>query len=211
MAYQQITEPLIGKDIFMSYKVISDVNMASQVKVQGKNTGLTITSGSGQVYPTDVNGAITFPLLTTDDVDYITLELPLSQYGELYDNTSLNVTSTGFNLNFNREVPLFMSGIYFKVPTQTIALAPPASGTYIYHVYVVLDLGVPMYKVSRAESLENNISMFIGNVTVSTTGITNIDVNRVSRFGTYRPNINQQGSAFPVSTGHPAQTGTINW
>lgn len=195
----------------MSYKFRSDVNTASQIKVQGKNTGLSITSGSGDVYNTNSAGEITFPVLTTDDVDYITLELPLSQYGELYDNISLGITNTGFTLNFTREVPLFMAGIYFKAPVQSIPLPPPASGTYTYFVYVELELGVPMYSVSRAEGVENEIRMYIGSVTVSTTTITAINVNRVSRFGTYRPSTTQKGSSFPVSTGHPSQTGTINW
>lgn len=195
----------------MAYKFISDVDLTAQAKVQGKNSGLTITSGTGEVYNTTSAGEITFPLLDKDDVDYITLELPLSQYGELYDNTALNITSSGLNLMFNREVPLFMGGIYFKIPTQTIPLQAPASGTYNYFIYVVLDLGKPTYIAQRAEGLENEISMYIGNVVVSSSAITFINVNRVSRFGTYRPSVNQQGSAFPVSTGHPAQTGTINW
>lgn len=195
----------------MAYKIRSDVNTASQVKVQGKNTGLTITAGTGEVFSTNTAGELTFPLLTKDDVDYITLELPLSQYGELYDSIPLGVTSTGLNLNFTREVPLFMSGIYYKVPVQTLSLQAPSSGTYTYFVYITLDIGVPEYVAQRTEGLENEISMYIGTVTVSTSSITNINVNRVSRFGTYRPSVNQQGSAFPVSTGHPAQTGTINW
>lgn len=195
----------------MSYKFRTDVNTATQVKVQGKNTGLSITSGSGDVYNTNSTGEITFPVLTTDDVDYITLELPLSQYGELYDNSSLGITSTGLNLNFTRIVPMFMAGIYYKVPTQTITLASAPSGTYTYNIYVGLELGVPLYSASRAENVENEIQMFIGTVTVSTSSITSINVNRVSRFGTYRPSTTQKGSSFPVSTGHPSQTGTINW
>lgn len=195
----------------MSYKLISDVDLATQAKVQNKNSGLTITSGTGEVFNTTSTGEITFPLLTKDDVDYITLELPLSQYGELYDTIPLDITNTGLNLNFNREVPLFMGGIYFKIPVQTITLSAPPSGTYNYFIYAVLDLGKPMYIAQRTEGLENEISMYIGNVVVSSSTITSINVNRVSRFGTYRPSENQQGSAFPVSTGHPAQAGTINW
>lgn len=195
----------------MSYKFRADVNTASQVKVQGKNTGLSITSGSGDVYNTNSAGEITFPVLTTDDVDYITLELPLSQYGELYDNTSLGITNSGLVLNFTRIVPLFMAGIYYKVPVQSITLQAPPSGTYTYNVYVELELGVPKYSVSRAEGVENEIRMFIGTAVVSTTTVTTINVNRVSRFGTYRPSEIQKGSSFPVSTGHPSTTGSINW
>lgn len=195
----------------MSYKFRTDVSTASQIKVQGKNTGLSITSGSGEVFNTDKNGEITFPLLTTDDVDYITHELPLSQYGELYENTSLDITASGFNLVFNREIPLFMSGTFFKIPTQSIPLPPPAIGTYTYYIHVELNLGIPSYTAKRNESPEDTINMLIGTVTVSTTGITNINVNKVSRFNIYRPSTTQIGAAFPVSTGNPAQSGTINW
>ncbi|WP_416469719.1 hypothetical protein [Salmonella enterica] len=195
----------------MSMKYITDVNAASQIKVQNKNTGLSITAGTGQVFNTNSSGEITFPVLTTDDVNYITSELPLSQYGELYDDNSLNITATGFNLTFNREIPLFMSGKYFKVPLQSIPLAPPSGGSYTYYIYVRLVLGEPIYTALRSEGQETETSMFIGTAIVSTTGITNINVNRVSRFNIYRPNVTQKGASFPVSTGHPAQSGTINW
>lgn len=189
----------------------TDVNAAGQIKVQNKTTGVSITSGNGQVYSTTSSGAITFPVLTTDDVDYITLELPLSQFGELYENTSLNITSTGLVLKFNRIIPLFMSGIYYDVPVQNITAQAATSGTATYYVYVKLELGAPKYFISRTEGVENEITMFIGTITVSTTTITAININKVSRFGTYRPSTTQKGSSFPVSTGHPSQTGSINW
>lgn len=195
----------------MPLKYRTDVNAAGQIVVQGNTTGLTITSGNGQVYPTTTDGAITFPVLTTDDVDYITLELPLSQFGELYENTSLNITNTGLSLRFNRSIPLFMSGIYYDVPVQNITVPAASSGTMTYYVYVNLELGTPGYFISSTEGVENEITMFIGTINVSTTTITSININKVSRFGTYRPSTTNKGSSFPVSTGHPAQTGTINW
>lgn len=189
----------------------TDVNAAGQIVVQGKTTGLSITSGNGQIHSTTSSGAVTFPVLTTDDVDYITLELPLSQYGELYEDTNLNVTNTGLVLKFNRSIPLFMSGLYYDVPMQNITVPAAVTGTITYFVYINLELGTPVYFISPTEGVENEITMFIGTITVSTTTITSININKVSRFGTYRPSTTQKGSSFPVSTGHPAQTGSINW
>lgn len=212
MDYHQILVLLTGKEIkSMALKFRTDVSTASQIIVQSKNTGLTITDGTGKIYSTTSAGEITFPLLTTDDVDYITHELPLSQFGEIYNPPALNITSVSTDLKFNRVIPLFMGGNLHQVQTQTIPIPPTATGTKTYYVYVKLVLGTPAYYVYPSEQQESDVSMFIGTVVVGTGTITAINVNTVSRFSIYRPSVIQKGAAFPVSTGNPTQTGTINW
>lgn len=194
----------------MSYKIRSDVNAVSQIKVQNKNTGLSITDNQGNTYNSNSSGEITFPVLTTDEVNYITQELPLSQYGELYDTTSLNITATSFTLNFNRIVPMFMSGRLHKIPVSSVTVNSVSTNTTMY-VYAMLDLGVPKYDVQSTEQPETETTMFIGTILVTSTGITTINVNRVSRFGIYRPSVTKIGSGFPVSTGVPNGTASITW
>lgn len=190
----------------MAYKIKADVNTAKNVVVQNKNTGVSITTNDGTVYNTNSAGAITVPVATEDYTNNIIRDFPLSQYGSPYD-AALNITSSGLNLNFNKVIPLFMGGLNTTVPTQTITLG--ASRTY--NVYVGLSMGVPSYHVSTSEEPETNVNMFIGKVTTSASAVTSNTITIVSRFSNYRASTTKIGGAFPVSTGNPTQTGTINW
>lgn len=195
----------------MAYKIRSDVETMTQVTVQGKSTGLSVTDHENKTYQTDINGECTFPVLTTDDVNYIINELPLSQYGEIYENTSLAIQSSGYNLTFTRPIPALLGGLLYTFPATTVVAPTVASGTQTQYVYATLVLGEPQYKISATQLTETYIDMFIGTLTVGTAGISAININKVSRFSTYRPSVTQKGSAIPVSTGNPAQAGTIGW
>lgn len=195
----------------MAYIIRSDIEAMSQIVVQGKNTGLSISDINDVSYQTDVNGECTFPLLTKDEVDSIVNGLPLSQYGELYDVSSLSITSSGYSLRFNRKIPAFIGGYLYDYPIVAVTAPTVASGTQTQYVYASLVLGEPIYRISTSQLQESQILMFIGTITVGTAGITAINIERVSRFNTYRPSTTQKGSAFPVSTGNPTQTGTIGW
>ncbi|AXC38783.1 UNVERIFIED_ORG: hypothetical protein [Escherichia phage CMSTMSU] len=132
------------------------------------------------------------PLLTKDEVDSIVNGLPLSQYGELYDVSSLSITSSGYSLRFNREIPAFIGGYLYNYPVVAVTAPTVASGTQTQYVYATLVLGEPIYRISTSQLQESQIIMFIGTITVGTSGITAINIERVSRFNTYRPSTTQK-------------------
>lgn len=198
----------------MAYRIKADILLGSSLVVQGKNTGTSITTEyDNKTYSTDSTGAITVPAINSDDLDYILREFPLSQYGNLYDNSTISTSSQGFTLKFNNSVELFMAGNYNMLTAVDISLntvtVSPANKTF--YVYAEMILGVPHYGVYDSEMQESETSMFIGTVQTNASGISSININKVSRFGLYRPSTTQKGSAFPVSTGKPSDTGTIGW
>ena len=190
----------------MAFTIKSDVDVGKNIVVQGKNSGVSITTTDGTVYNTNSAGAVTVPVVTEDGVNDTIREFPLSQYGDPYD-TVLNITSTGLNLNFNKVIPLFMGGLYVQAPTQSIIL----SANTTYNVFVSLSMGVPSYHINTAEEPETSVNMFIGTVVTNGSSVTANNITQVSRFSNYRASTTQRGGSFPVSTGHPTQTGTINW
>ena len=186
----------------------ANVNTAAPVVVQNKTTGIEITDGKGNIYSTTETGNITVPLVTEDQTNYIIREFPLSQFGDMYDDDILNITSSTNIISFNEEIPVFMSGVYFKIPSYSTTLT---LNNTTYYVYVNMVQGTASYNISSTEEPETDVNMFIGTVQTGTGVISSINISKVSRFSTFRPSINQIGGAFPVSTGHPSQTGTINW
>ncbi|UTS53817.1 hypothetical protein UES1_450 [Escherichia phage UE-S1] len=195
----------------MAYKIRADLKAMEQVTVQGKRTGLGVLGNNMTYYPTNSDGECTFPSITKDDIDFIVNGFPITQYGELYDNENLNITSSGNKLTFNREIPSFIGGYLYKFPAVSVFASPVTSGTQTQYVYATLVLGEPIYKVSPIQMQESEIIMFIGTIIVGTSGITNINIDKVSRFSTFRPNVTQKGSSFPVSSGKPSETGSISW
>lgn len=196
----------------MAFVIKAHVNAAKNIVVQNKNTGLSITTNTGTYYA-NTNGAITVPLVTKDDANYILRELPLSQFGDLYDSSSFNITSNGFVLTFNKAIPMFMAGVltYMPIASYNLALYNTPATNQTFCVYVKLDQGEPTYDFSVREQSETEVCMFVGKITTNATQVTSNSISKVSRFSTYRPSITKIGAAFPVSTGNPAQTGTINW
>jgi hypothetical protein len=119
----------------------------------------------------------------------------------------------GFYLYFTEVTPVLMNGKFFEMPITSIDLSTIKSnpGNTKFYVYVDSSSGTPQYKVSLTEIPESLTNMYIGNIQTDGTKVSDLNISKVSRFGIYRPSETQIGSAFPVSTGNPAQTGTINW
>ena len=119
----------------------------------------------------------------------------------------------GFYLYFTERTPLFMSGQYFELPITTIDLntVKVNPGNTKYYVYAKLQYGMPAYLVSETELVENETTMFIGTVQTDGTKVSALNITKVSKFDNYRPSANNIGGAFPVSTGNPLDSGTINW
>ncbi|EON7637297.1 hypothetical protein ABV23_RS02225 [Escherichia coli] len=196
----------------MAYKFRSDVEAYASVKSQGKNTGTTITDRSGNVYQADANGNVDVPLMSTDDVNYITSSFPLSQFGSLYSTEPLGITAAGFKLTFSKELPLFMAGAVYTLPAKTIT-DPGVTGTNIetHYVYVILDVGVADYIISKTQRPESNVNMYIGQMTVFPDGITGVSINKVSRFDDFRVSATKIGSAIPISSGTPDVNSGTEW
>lgn len=196
----------------MSYKFRSDVEAYASVKSKGKNTGLTLTDIKGNIYKAESNGNIDMPLMSTDDVNYITNSLPISQFGPLYSTESLGISGSGFNLIFSKELPLFMAGAIYTLPAKTVTVAPvSSSNTETYYVYVILDVGVADYLISKTQRPESSVNMYIGKLTVSTSGITGVSINKVSRFDDFRVSATKIGSAIPISSGTPDVNSGTEW
>lgn len=119
----------------------------------------------------------------------------------------------GFYLYFTERTPLFMSGQYFELPITTIDLNTVKSnpGNSSFYVYVRLQYGTPEYAVSETELVENETTMFIGTIQTDGTKVSALNITKVSKFDNYRPSATNIGGAFPVSTGNPLDSGTINW
>lgn len=119
----------------------------------------------------------------------------------------------GFYLYFTEVTPLFLGGQYFDVPITAIDLSTVQAnpGNTTFYVYIKLVLGTPSYVVSTTTLPETDIQMFIGTIITDGTKVATLNIKKVSRLDTYRPSATQIGSAFPVSTGNPTQTGTITW
>lgn len=119
----------------------------------------------------------------------------------------------GFYLYFTEVTPLFLGGQYFDVPITAIDLSTVQSnpGNTTFYVYIKLALGTPSYVVSTTTLPETDTQMFIGTIVTDGTKVATLNIKKVSRLDTYRPSTTQIGSAFPVSTGNPTQSGTINW
>lgn len=209
-------EQLTGKkEPLMAYKIKSNLDVAAGISVQGEPAGVSITTtGNTTQYIADSGGHVDIPLPTKTNIDYVLKQLPLSQYGKI-DGLPVNVTAdgTGFIFHFNDITPLLIGGQYFDVPVTNINLtsikANPAST--LFYCYIKLELGTPLYVISLVELPENTIQMFIGTVQTDSTKISSLQITKVSRIDTYRPSLTQVGSAFPVSSGNPNQTGSINW
>lgn len=119
----------------------------------------------------------------------------------------------GFYLYFTEVTPVLMNGKYYEMPITTIDLSTVQAnpGNSTFYVYVDSSTGTPEYKVSVTEIAESLTNMYIGYIQTDGTKVSDLNINKVSRIGIYRPSETQIGSAFPVSTGLPTQTGTISW
>lgn len=146
----------------------------------------------------------------------------LSQFtSNLSAGTGTNITVlaqdvvVGFYLYFTEITPVFMGGKYLELPITTIDLttvkANPANTTFYAYVQYNTSTGLANYLVSTTQLTETVNNMYIGSLTTDSTKVSSLNINKVSKLDNYRPSTTNIGSAFPVSTGFPSSSGTINW
>ena len=118
----------------------------------------------------------------------------------------------GFSVYFTQELPVFLGGMYDKLPIQTVDLrtikADPSNTTFYIYVSMDRSKGEASYVISTALLDETLTRAFIGTIVTIDAGIDRIDAEKVTRFLTYRPSTYKRGSAIPASTGVPSGTGS---
>ena len=202
----------------MAYTIKTDLDVKKNIVVQGKVVGVNISTDEEvddkqTQYYANTSGHIQIPIPTKSDVDYIFKQLPLTQFGAV-DTAPLSVSYSGYVVTFNSVIPMFMGGQFFEIlsgSTINLTTFQSSPANSLFYVYITLVLGVPTYNVSKTAIAESAICAYIGTIQTGANAITSLNLNKVSRFDVYRPSTTQIGSSFPVSTGNPQDTGTINW
>lgn len=123
----------------------------------------------------------------------------------------------GFIVYFTEETPVIFSGASFTLPITNIDLttvkANPANSTF--HVYVQMIEGLAQYKITEEVLAEAGTSaynlLWIGTVSTNSNQISSIQIQKRSRLDVFGPSIEPAGASFPVSSGLPSGTGTIQW
>lgn len=116
----------------------------------------------------------------------------------------------GFNIYFTQIVPVLINGSYYKINPTTINLSTidPEPSNKTFYVYIINIEGTASYSVSTTQLSEELWRVFIGTIVTGETSISSINIEKVTRFLTYRTSTTKRGSAIPTSTGVPSGTGT---
>lgn len=118
----------------------------------------------------------------------------------------------GYIVYFTQDIPVFLGGIYDRIPVTSIDLstikANPANSAF--NVYISMDRAQEKasYVIREGSQAESLTFTYIGTIITGATGITSIKTEKVTRFLTYRTSPTSRGSAIPTSTGVPSGTGT---
>lgn len=132
---------------------------------------------------------------------------PIDQFGTL-DTSPIPQTNTATVVNVTAGVPLLISGQYFTLPALTFT--PGVSKTIF--VYAKLVAGAAQWLASQTEIADSLTNMLVGKVITDASGnIASNTIGKVTRVDGYRISTTAAGSAIPVSTGLPSQTGTLAW
>lgn len=136
--------------------------------------------------------------------------LPITRVGDLTSNP-LPISLSGSTLAVGSPIPVILSGRQFSVVPASVPFTPGTTAGTLY-VYVTLSSGAAVLTVSNIVAPESTTNVFIGTMQVAAGGaVSSLAVSKVSRLDIYRPSVNPIGSAFPVSSGTPDTTGSINW
>ena len=142
-------------------------------------------------------------------------------FDNFLDNVAITTTpvvvvaqqvAEGYIMYFTQEIPIFLGGMYYKIPIQSIDLssvkADPSNSTFTLYIEMDRSSGIGSYVLSENLLDETLTRVFIGTIVTGTSGITSITTEKVTRFMTYRPSVFNRGSAIPCSSGVPSGPGT---
>lgn len=118
----------------------------------------------------------------------------------------------GYNVYFTQEIPVFLGGIFDKIPQVSYDLtsfkANPANSTFYVYVQMNRATRKASYLISESLIAESLTSTYIGTIKTGGSSISEIVSEKVTRFQTYRPSVTKRGSAIPCSAGVPSGSGT---
>lgn len=116
----------------------------------------------------------------------------------------------GYSIYFTQEVPVFLTGKFFKLPPQTINLQDLFATVQnkTFYLYVSIINSVPQYQITDVLQTEDLFRVYIGTIVTDAAGISSIVSEKVTRFLTYRVSTTKRGSAIPTSSGVPSSTGS---
>jgi len=177
------------------------INMADQILYTKNDAGQVIRVGTGTYTKAEMDAKFLPQGI-----------LPITRVGDLTDN-ALPIALSGQSLVVGSPIPVILSGRQFSLPAATTSFASVIGASLgTVYVYVTLSNGLAVLSVSLTTQVESFTSVFIGQFQATAGATTSgLSVSKVSRLDIYRPSVNPIGSAFPVSSGTPDTTGSINW
>lgn len=139
--------------------------------------------------------------------------LPLTRIGDTSDDP-LPMLISGTGLLVNGLIPVMLAGRQYTLNPGTYSFAAViagSTGTKQLRIGVTLSGGAAVLDFSLTAKPESTLYVDIGFLTLNGQVATGLTIEKVTRLDTFRPSTTQRGSAFPVSTGNPSSTGTVNW
>lgn len=120
----------------------------------------------------------------------------------------------GWLVYFTQEVPFLLNNQYGRMPATTLNLTSydpdPANKEFLIYLTGSAKYGFS-YSLTNFANAENAGVMYIGKVVTGDTSILTIDIEKVTRLGTYRVSTTKQGSSIPATAGNPAETAHLIW
>lgn len=181
-------------------------------KTAYSNGNAVVTTFNGSERDSTTSGFSVDTYTTNQLLDIISV-FPVSNF---IPNAGL-ITYSSYNITFNSTNQALLSGNYLLLPActidlRTIKVNPENS---LFHVYITMVQGDPKYLITDTVMGESSTSAYnifwIGTITTGSSSITATNINSRTRLDTFSPSVTAAGSSFPVSSGVPSQTGTINW
>jgi hypothetical protein len=113
----------------------------------------------------------------------------------------------GWVVYFTEDTPVIINGVAGTLSPTNIDLttvqANPANSTF--YVYVNMVNGVASYVIHNQYMAETDTFMYLGTVKTNDSGISVIDVTKVTKFAGFRLSTVPAGSSIPVTAGLPSR------
>lgn len=176
------------------------INMADKIMYTKDDSGNIIRVGVGTYTKTEM------------DTKFLPQGiLPITRVGDL-TATALPITLSAQTLSVNSAIPVILSGRQFSMAIGTFNFASVLAGmTGTAYVYLTLSNSLPVLDCSMTAQPESTTRVYLGTLQVAAGTTSGLSLQKVSRLDTYRPSLNPAGSSFPVSSGTPDTSGSINW
>lgn len=134
----------------------------------------------------------------------------VSQYGDISE-VPITYSTSGFTFSITQSVPCVVNGLFKQLEPISINLAEQS---YSYQnqrilMYVLYEEDI-RYVITPDLLSEDDYTIYLGYIQTNASGITHVELNKVSRIGTYRFSKNNIGSSVPISDENGNLPYTIN-